>query len=119
MTERVDRWIQCKDPVPKEGRGKRPKIAGTSEACLSLDADHYIVCIDPPGGMPLSQRNNSTKTRRHGREQLAKRDRLRPLVNMIGNCMTLARHIDAKGLDDVVVALHKAYSKTLDHQFGR
>jgi hypothetical protein len=86
---------------------------------FTLEVDRIIECIDPPGGRPLHTRRTGIRKLRNGQQLVAKRDRLRPLVSMIGNCMTLARHIDAKGLDDVVELLHKAYSKTVNHQFGR
>ncbi len=83
-------------------RSKTPRKRAAKVEFIA--ADDFIEFTDPPGGMPLPPKSNGKRTRGNGRAKLAKRDRLRPLVSMIGNCMTLARHIDSKGLDDVVEA---------------
>ena len=85
----------------------------------TLELGRIFVVEGPPGGLPLSPARNGRKSRRTGKQLRAKRDRLQPLVSRITNCILLARHIDAKGLEDVVEALHQAHSKALDHQFDR
>ena len=98
---------------------QRPRRKPNDKPYVTIAADHFFEFKDRPNKKTVRTPRNGKAKPGNARQNLAKRDRLQPLVSMIGNCMTLARHLDAKGLDDVVESLHKAYSKALDHQLDR
>jgi hypothetical protein len=97
----------------------RPRRKPDDKPYVTIAADHFFEFKDRPSKKVVRPARNGKPKLESRTQRMAKRDRLRPLVSMIGDCMTLARHIDAKGLDDVVETLNKAYSKALDHQFDR
>jgi hypothetical protein len=96
-------------------RSKSKRKVSDSEY-LTITADRFFEFKDRPRKQAVQVAQNGKAKPGDARQRLAKSDRLRPLVAMIGNCMTLARHIDGKGLENVLESLHEAYSKLITYQ---
>ncbi|GEM_PF-5772484 len=88
----------------------------SAKGYVTIAADRFFAFKDRPRKNSVQPARNGKPKPGNARQRLAKFDRLRPLVSMIGNCVTLARHIDSSGLEDVIEALHQAHSRVITHQ---